>query len=207
MTAQLDANAFLMGGGIPSAKFETIGATVGGRITCQPEVTQQTDLDTGEPKTWSDGKPMMQLVVTVQTELRDPEVPDDDGQRKFYVKAKLLEAVRQAVRAAGAAGLEVGGTLTVQYVADGEAKKRGHNPPKIYAATYQRPTAVQANAFLQGAPAAPAAPVYAPPAPAAAPVAQPAPVAAWTAPPGMDPTQAAAIAQLTPDQRAALGFA
>jgi hypothetical protein len=221
----ISAEEFLMGGGIPSAKFDTIGTTVSGTIATRPEVVQQTDLDTGDPKFWNDGKPMMQLAVTIQTELRDPEVPDDDGKRKFYVKAKLLDAVRTAIRTAGAKNLEVGGVLTVAYVADGEVKKRGHNPPKIYSATYQPPTAVQANAFLNGgqpaqaAPQAPAqgfvpanqgaAPQWAAPAQAQPVQAAPAPAAegaVWTAPPGMDPQQAAALAALPPAQRAALGY-
>jgi hypothetical protein len=228
----ISAEEFLMGGGIPSAKFDTIGTTVSGTIATRPEVVQQTDLDTGEPKFWNDGKPMMQLAVTIQTELRDPEIPDDDGKRKFYVKAKLLEAVRAAIRTAGAKGLDVGGVLTVAYVADGEVKKRGHNPPKIYSATYQPPAAAQANAFLNGGPAPQwAANAFAQPAPgsiaqmpqqasqradalyqaaqqqlAAQPASAPAEGAAWTPPEGMDPQQAAALAALTPQQRSALGY-
>ncbi|MFC3980194.1 hypothetical protein [Streptosporangium jomthongense] len=213
----MDANAFLMGGGIPSAQFpnQAFGTTVSGPITTPPTVEQQKDLDSGEPKVWSDGKPMMQMVVTVQTSLRDPQIVDDDGQRKFYIKAKLLDAVRTAVRQSGARGLEVGGVLSITYVADGEVKKRGHNPPKIYTATYMPPSAVQASDFLQGAPQAPApAPQYAAPAPAPAVPAQPAQPAptpaagaAWTPPPGLAPEQAAALAALDPQQRAALGFA
>ncbi|MEU4332354.1 hypothetical protein [Nonomuraea dietziae] len=204
---QYDANDFLMGGGIPAAKFETIGTTVTGQICAQPEVIQQTDLDTGKPLFWDDGRPRMQLVVTVQTNLRDPEMPDDDGQRKFYVRAKLQDAVRQAVRAAKARGLEIGGTLSITYAADGEQTRRGFNPPKIYTATYQPPAAVAANEFLnQGSPAP--AQQYAPPqqAPAPAPAAPAADGGAWTPPPGMDPAQAAALAALTPQQRQALGY-
>ncbi|MER7206363.1 hypothetical protein [Streptosporangium sp. NPDC000239] len=221
----MDANAFLMGGGIPSAQFPTIGTTVSGPITTPPTVEQQKDLDSGEPKFWSDGKPMMQMVVTVQTSLRDPQIVDDDGQRKFYIKAKLLDAVRTAVRQAGARGLEVGGVLSITYVADGEVKKRGHNAPKIYTAAYAAPSAVQANEFLQGAPQAPATapgPIAQMPQQVAQRAeaiyqaaqttlaAQPAPApaaAAWTPPPGTSPEQAAALAALTPEQRATLGFA
>lgn len=212
----ISANDFLMGGGIPAAKFDTIGTAVGGPITTAPRVEQQKDLDTGEPKFWNDGQPMQQLVVTVQTDLRDPQVIDDDGQRTFYIKANSLKAVREAVRRSGAKGLEVGGTLTLTYAADGEQKKRGFNPPKIYTAAYVPPAAVAANAFLGAQPAPAAAPqaafvppnqgpapqwANATPAPAAAPAAQ-----AWTPPPGVSPEQAAALAQLSPEQRAQLGI-
>ncbi|TDE20855.1 hypothetical protein E1295_47015, partial [Nonomuraea mesophila] len=154
-TEQYDANDFLMGGGIPSghAVFDKAphGTALTGTVTATPTVEQQRDLDTGKLKFWdSDGKPMMQLVVTLQTDLRDPEMHDDSGLRKLYVKGNMLAAIRTAVRAAGAKGLEPGGTLTVTYVSDGEQKKAGKNPPKIYTAVYVAPAAAAANAFVQG---------------------------------------------------------
>ncbi|MFI6910135.1 hypothetical protein ACIBKY_53405 [Nonomuraea sp. NPDC050394] len=227
MSIDITAQDFLMGGGITSAKFPdgAYGTTVGGPITQPPRVEQQKDLDTGELKFWNDGKPMMQMIVTVQTDLRDPAVADDDGQRAFYIKANSLKAVRDAVRRSGAKSLEVGGMLALTYTGDGEKKKAGKNPPKLYSATYSPPSAAQANEFLNGgAPQAPAAhpggftpanqgpaPQWAQPAQAPAPAApQPAAPAAsgvWTPPTGMDPAQAAALAALTPEQRAALGYA
>ncbi len=180
-----DPNAFLMSGGTTSAKFDTIGTTVAGKITRQPEVQQQRDFTTGEPKTWDDGKPMMQLVVALATSERDPQIPDDDGERNIYVKANLLKAVREAVRKSGASGLEVGGTLSITYTADGEAKKRGFNPPKIYSATYAPPAAQTANAFL-GAEQPPQAPA------ASATAATPNPAEALAAS-GMSPEQIAAV--------------
>lgn len=140
------AEQFLLGGAGKSAKFENIGATITGTISTPPEVKQQTDMTTGSPLTWDNGDPRMQLVVTLQTTLRDDE--DDDGLRKLYVKGSkdpssqsLHAAVAGAVTAAGAKGLEIGGTLTVTYVGDGVAKTRGFNPPKKYQATYKAPDA------------------------------------------------------------------
>lgn len=133
-----DVNSFLMGGGAPAAKFPDIGTTIEGRIL-DTEVTQQTDLD-GNPKVWeNNGKPMMQAVVTLQTDLRDPEIGDDDGIRRLFVKGQMQTAVRDAVKAAGARELKHGGTLKVQYHADGERKKAGYNAPKLYRAKYTAP--------------------------------------------------------------------
>jgi hypothetical protein len=133
----MDANSFLMGGGgAPTAKFPTPGTTVGGRITEQPKVEQQRDIQTGEAKIWSNGDPMMQLVVTVQTDQRDPAIEDDDGRRRLFVKGQMKNAVSDAVRQAGGKGLEVGGTLQVRYTHDGEQTKRGFSAPKQYAANY-----------------------------------------------------------------------
>lgn len=137
MSTPVNANDFLMGGGgAPSAKFSAIGTSYSGRITEQPTVEQQRDFTTGNPKFWDDGNPMMQLVVTIQTDQRDPSVEDDSGKRRLYVKGQLKSAVQDAVRAAGARGLEVGGTLTVTYTHDGQPKKAGFNPPKMFRAEY-----------------------------------------------------------------------
>lgn len=183
------ADDFLMGGGgAPTAKFPVPQTSVGGRITERPTVEQQRDISTGDKKFWSDGNPQMQLVVTVQTTERDPQIDEDDGRRRLFVKGQMKNAIADAVRAAGARGLEVGGTLTVTYSHDGVASQRGFNPPKQYVAQY---VAAAANALNTPDPGTvPAAPQqqYAPP------VQQ-----QYTAP----PAPPAAIPGLTPEQLAA----
>lgn len=161
MTTPIDANEFLMGGGAKGAAFPSIGTRVTGRITGTPTVRQQTDPQTKEPKFFKNGDPMMQLVVPVDTDQRDPAVPDDDGSRAFYVKSKMLAAVREAVSRSGAKGLEVGGILTVTYVGDGQKTAGALSAPKLYTAQYQPPQAQAANEYLMsgnGQPAAPAQP-------------------------------------------------
>lgn len=156
----MDANSFLMGGGgAVTAKFPTPGTVVGGHITEPPKVEQQRDIQSGDKKFWSDGNPMMQLVVTVQTDQRDPAIEDDDGKRRIFVKGQMRNAVADAVRNAGAKGLEVGGILRVRYTHDGEQKQRGFSAPKQYEAHYTPAAAAQ----LQNPPApAPAAAAAAP---------------------------------------------
>ena len=118
-----------------SAKFDAVGDTVGGPITHIGEARQQTDFRTGELLTWNDGSPRMQLPVTVQTSLRDPSNPTDDGKRTFYIKGEMKKAVQAALTAAGAK-MAVGGVLTISYV--GEEPTKGF-PKKLYAATYAPP--------------------------------------------------------------------
>ncbi|QDN57345.1 hypothetical protein [Streptomyces sp. S1D4-20] len=130
------ADDFLMGGGVPSAKFPAVGHTVSGRITEKPTVEQQRNYEDDKLKFWDDGKPMMQLVVTLATSERDPENPEDDGTRRLYVKGYMKNAVASAVRSAGARGLEVGGILTVTYSGDGEKKNAKFNAPKLFTAQY-----------------------------------------------------------------------
>lgn len=165
---------FLLGGGTKSAKFDRIGDEVSGTIASPPEVRQQTDMTTGKPKVWDNGDPVMQLVVRLQTDQRDPADPDDDGVRAVYVKGSkkpesksLHAAVAGAVRASGAKSLEVGGRLTVRFVGEGVAERRGFNPPKHYEATYVPPAAGFLGAdqpVAQQQPAQQAAPAAAAPA-------------------------------------------
>jgi hypothetical protein len=132
------ANDFLMSGGAPVAKFENVGDTWSGRIVKVDPPTQQTDLK-GEPKFYNDGKPMMQVVITLQTDRNDPEIADDDGQRRLYVKGWMQTAIREAVKKAGCSSVEEGATLAVQYTGDGKSQGAGYNPPKLYRAQYKPP--------------------------------------------------------------------
>lgn len=131
----IDPNAWLMGSGGRSAKFESVGDRVSGLITGM-EVRQQTDLE-GNLKTWDNGDPRMQLVVTLLTELHDDE--DDDGIRKLYVKGQMTKAVQEAVRKAGRRGLEEDGRIVVQYQKAEPPAKKGYSPTKVYAARYEPP--------------------------------------------------------------------
>lgn len=147
----MEANDLLMGGGIKSAAFpnQQFGTRVGGRILRTPTVRQQNDFDTGKPKFWDNGDPMMQVVVSVATEQRDPTDPNDDGERAIYIKAQMQQAVREAVKATGAKGLEVGGLLHITYIRDEPNSKGRGNPKKIYSAEYAPPAAAN-NALMGG---------------------------------------------------------
>lgn len=137
--SDVDPNDWLLSTGIRSASFQNVGDAIVGFIARQPEVQQQRDFETGELKVWSDGNPMMQLRVVLTTEQRDPDDPEDSGERAVYIRGNMQRAVAQAVRAASAPGLEVGGRLLVKYLADGKAARRGLNPPKLYEAKYRPP--------------------------------------------------------------------
>lgn len=156
MSTYTDPNDFLNATGGTSAKFPTIGTTIKGTVEAA-EVQQQRDFVTGDPKTYDNGDPMMQLVITLATDERDPDVESDDGTRKLYAKGQMLAAIRQAVKQSGGR-LETGGTLVVKYVADKPSDKRGFNPSKQYEAAYRPGAAAQAGVdALLDEPARPAA--------------------------------------------------
>lgn len=201
------------------------GVIRGGVITDEPVVQPLTEMGTGKARTWKDGRQREQLVVTLRCDgsrggamdERNPQNPHDDGKRRLYVKSYMVPAVREALQAAGAQGLRVGGELYVAWVGEEPAKTKGFSDARTWKARYVPPTtalpdggaAAQppsaqgapnpwASQALQGAPAAPAAPPAAPNPWAAAPAPQapqqgPAPADPWGAPPAA-PAQPAAPA-------------
>lgn len=128
----------LLSTGVPSAAFPQIGTVVEGTIL-KLEKTQQRDMTTGQPKVWEDGNPMWQFVFTLRTELRDDQIVNDDGIRKVYAKAQMEKAIRDAIRQSGHKGDIVGGTLAVKFTREEQAKTRGFNPQKVYAARFTPP--------------------------------------------------------------------
>lgn len=181
------ANDVLMGGGgAPSAKFPNPGDSISGRIIAPPSVYQERDYDPNNPgggalKTYPSGDPIMSIYVDLATDLRDPSIKDDDGTRRLFIEGRYLKGdVRDAIRNAGAPGLEVGGVLTVSFThREDPADKRSR---KYWQAQYvPAGNAALMSAAPAPAPAAPAAPIVAVPAPA--PVAPaPTPVAPVAAP-------------------------
>lgn len=142
MTMMDSANDLLLGSGGKTAKFPEIGAKVVGTVL-SADTSQQTDID-GVPKFWDDGKPMMQVVVQLQTDNREDD--EDDGVRKLYVKGNMHKAVQEVVRVHR--GLAVGGKLAVAYYADGEQKRKGYSAPKLFKAQYTPPATSIENSDL-----------------------------------------------------------
>ncbi len=143
-------------GGVTAAKFEdkAFGTVIGGEIISDPRMQQQRDYTTGDPITYPDGNPAMQMVITVQAYPpggQHPDGSDDDGQRAFYIKGQMRTAVGDALRKAGAKAPARGGKLWLRYERDEPVTlKNGRpgNPQKIYAAKYEPPAQAAAGQFF-----------------------------------------------------------
>jgi hypothetical protein len=153
-----------------AASFTRLGDTVSGIIDGPYTERQATEFGSSKLKFYSDGRPWMMACVPLRTNERDPGNPRDDGLRTLYVdKISMRDAIVQAFKAVGASDIEVGGTLTVQYVGD-EPSDKG-NPSKVFTASYARPVGALGQAAASQPPAyAPPVqvsppPAYAPPAP------------------------------------------
>lgn len=135
----------------PAAKFHEVGASVKGRIVSLKE-EPQTDINTGQPRFWPNGEPMMQWLIGLQ--MADGETVTLYAKGGKYKPAEgsgdsMLTAIGLAVRAAGATGVDVGGELAIAYTGISE-KKAGKNAAKLYTAQYKAPsTSIPADLFDQ----------------------------------------------------------
>lgn len=146
-----EIEGFFNGGG-PALKFPVKGTSWTLTLTEEPEVTQQTNFDSGELEFWPDGKPKMQMILRGTVPANQREDDEDDGERRLFVKSGLVKALRQAMRTAKVKAPAPGGVLTVVYVKDGPKPARGY-PAKVYEASYVPPVPrvrVSAENFLGG---------------------------------------------------------
>lgn len=102
------------------------------------EVRQARDID-GTPKTFDDGTAKKDVVITIQTDLRDPEIEDDDGTRRIIAGYEIQKAIGQAMRDAGVQTLAEGGLLAVQHTHNEPATKNGRSDTKKFRAQFQPP--------------------------------------------------------------------
>lgn len=134
--------------GSPALKFPDIGTVQRGTIVAK-EARQQTDFSTGEAKFWPNGDPMLEVVVTLDLGV------GEEG--RIFARGQMLNAIRTAIRDAGATTLEPGGTLAVKFDREEPNKNPRFNPIKIYTAQYRPPAAKAAKAADDLIAAAPAA--------------------------------------------------
>lgn len=145
MSVMKETNDFLMAQGGKAFPFEKLNDVVIGEVI-SAEVRQQTDVETGEKLTWTDGSPRMQLVITLQTSLKSSD--DDDGVRQIFAKGGTFEvasgegqsmksAIAQAVRDGKGNGLNPGDQLAVAWTGEGVKKNRAYNAPKLYTASWK----------------------------------------------------------------------
>lgn len=136
--------------GSKGISWETIGQIVIGTILEPPVSRQQTDMATKKPKFFKSGDRMMQVLIKLQTDLRDPENLEDDGVRTLYAKNLLLKAIGKAMKEAGVRRLDIGGVLKCKFTA--KIPSGQPQPYKDFVAHYTPPAVQQASdVFAQAA--------------------------------------------------------
>jgi hypothetical protein len=139
----------------PSLSFKDapIGTTYKGVITARPKLVQSREFESGNPKTWPDGNPVMAVVILLEV----------DGETRSVWAQKpsaLFAALVTAQKAAGAGPMEEGGELWVRFSGEEPNKKNPKlHAQKLYQCRYLPPQK-QADPFdepdKQASPARPA---------------------------------------------------
>jgi hypothetical protein len=142
----------LFTGTAPTVKWETPGTVQ--RITVTDKTTRQRrDKVTNELLYWDEAKlePKMQILLTGPCEVKsgktwtkasDPELDNDDGVRTLYIAGRskknpgsTMDALRKAMRAAGARAIEIGSIIEMTH----ESGIGTPDKPRKYSATYTAP--------------------------------------------------------------------
>ena len=128
-----DPNDLLASVSVPSLSFKDvkIGTSYTGTIT-DLQTVQVRDFASNEPKFWDDGKPQLQIQVTLDTDLRDDSIEDDNGERRVYLFGQKLNAAKLALKESGLAKFELGAKFTIKLSGEKPAKTKGFNPVKLY---------------------------------------------------------------------------
>ena len=97
---------------------------------------QVRDFQTKQPAFWNDGSPRLQVLVTIDTGIIDPNVEDDDGRRTVYIKGWGVQrrAWLQALHNAGlkkADEVKPGDRFTATFTGYGP-KGNLPQPPKLF---------------------------------------------------------------------------
>lgn len=131
----------LQGGGSPSLSFKDakVGDSFTGVITGTRAV-QVRNYTTQEPEFWDDGKPKMQIEVTLATDLRDPSIDDDQGERRVFLFGQKLTALKEALKVKGLTKLEIGATFKITFSGSKPASNPRYNDVKLYAIEVTAPT-------------------------------------------------------------------
>jgi len=136
-----DPNDLLSSVTVPSLSFKDVkvGTAYTGTIT-DLQTVQVRDFATGDPKFWDDGKPQLQIQVTLDTDLRDPMLEDDNGERRVYLFGQKLTAAKQALKDSGLTKFELGSKFTITFSGTKPAKTKGFNDVKLYTIAIEKGT-------------------------------------------------------------------
>lgn len=132
----------LQGGGSPSLSFKDakVGDSFTGVITATRAVQVRNYEDPTKLEFWDDGKPKMQIEVTLDTDYRDASIDDDNGERRVFLFGQKLTALKDALKAKGLTKLEIGGKFTISLAGTKPAKNPRYNDVKLYGIDVVAPT-------------------------------------------------------------------
>lgn len=128
-----DPNDLLGTRSIPSISFKEakVGDAFTGTIT-DLRTVQVRSYDSGDLEFWDDGKPKLQIEVTLATDYLDPTLDADDGTRRVYLFGQKLAAAKQEMKAKGLQKLEKGMKFTISFTGTKPSSNKKYNDVKLY---------------------------------------------------------------------------
>lgn len=125
------------GKGPATAKLSQIGDVAQGIIFKRQRLQEQDDDGNVVLNDW--GKPKPLVVLWIATSLRDPEVEDDDGARRLWLKGNGLWTLQNFIRENGLKAPQVGGKVKVWVESLKPNTNPKRKPMKVHGAMYADP--------------------------------------------------------------------
>lgn len=124
----------LSGGGSPSLSFKdsSVGDSYEGTIADLRAVQVRNYEDPTKLEYWDDGKPKMQIEITLSTEYADPSDPDDDGKRRVFLFGQKLRAAKEELAKKGFKTFEVGMGFKITLSGTKPSQNKRYNDVKLY---------------------------------------------------------------------------
>ena len=124
----------LAGSGSPSLSFKDaeVGHSYEGTITELRAVQVRNYEDPTKLEYWDDGKPKMQIEVTLQTDYADASDPDDDGKRRVFLFGQKLRAAKEELAKKGFKTFEIGMGFKITLSGTKPSQNKRYNDVKLY---------------------------------------------------------------------------
>lgn len=124
----------LSGGGSPSLSFKdsSVGDSYEGTIADLRAVQVRNYEDPTKLEYWDDGKPKMQIEITLSTKYADPSDPDDDGKRRVFLFGQKLRAAKEELAKKGFKTFEVGMGFKITLSGTKPSQNKRYNDVKLY---------------------------------------------------------------------------
>lgn len=129
-----DASDLLVGSSVPTLSFKDtrVGEGYEGTVVSARTVQVRNYEDPTKLEYWDDGKPKLQIEVTLATDYADPTDPDDDGQRRVFLFGQKLRAAQDEFRKKGLKKLEAGFHFKIKLVGTKPSQNKRYNDVKLY---------------------------------------------------------------------------
>jgi DNA-binding CsgD family transcriptional regulator len=129
-----DVDGLLAGSSVPTLSFKdtAVGEGYEGIVVGARTVQVRNYDDPTKLEFWDDGKPKLQIEVTLQTEYADTTDPDDTGERRVYLFGQKLKSAQDEFRKKGLKKLEVGSHFKITLVGTKPSSNKRYNDVKLY---------------------------------------------------------------------------